>query len=348
LSEQDGKPPEPAWDDAPASPGKPQAPRKAFYEAVGIGTLAGVFVVALPYFFVYLYCSFQTSHDTSDLFPRGPYGISLLLLFPALQGFVFGWRCAKYHLGWYNSGAVLLMLFLDFVLASFVLREGVICLIMASPLLITLLYIGTYIGRFMGDRKGNAGKLHAAALPVLALFAAHDGAVTAPSYANAISDAVTINAPPEIVWHYIVEYPENTSPPEYWLWRIGMPMPQQSVAAAKTVGAARECKFTKGIGFKEKIIELVPAKTLTFSVTEQPQHPEVIGHFQLDKGQLQLERNADGTTTVIATSWYHLFVTPAAYFDWWVTDIVRNVHFRVLNHMKALAEEEAAGTKSGK
>ena len=81
---------------------------------------------------------------------------------------------------------------------------------------------------------------------------------------------------------------------------------------------------------------------MTFKVTKQPDHPEIVGHFSLDKGQLILEVNPDGTTTVIATSWYRLFVRPAAYFNWWATDITRNIHYRVLGHMKKLAEADMA------
>ena len=102
-------------------------------------------------------------------------------------------------------------------------------------------------------------------------------------------------------------------------------------------------------GFAIEITEIIPNKVLTFKVTAQPDHPEIVGHFSLDKGQLYLEANADGTTTVIATSWYRIFVRPAQYFDWWASDIVRNVHFRVLHHIRDLAEADrrrAAGSRS--
>jgi hypothetical protein len=67
---------------------------------------------------------------------------------------------------------------------------------------------------------------------------------------------------------------------------------------------------------------------------------EILGHWAVDKDQLYLEPNADGGTTVTATSWYRLFVAPAVSFDWWATDIARNIHRRVLSQVKRLAEAD--------
>jgi hypothetical protein len=85
-----------------------------------------------------------------------------------------------------------------------------------------------------------------------------------------------------------------------------------------------------------------------FDVTRQPDHPEIIGHFQFDRGEIRLAANADGTTTITATSWYRLFMRPALYFDWWTSDITHNVHFRVLNHLKTLAERDFAAAEGAR
>jgi uncharacterized protein YndB with AHSA1/START domain len=177
-------------------------------------------------------------------------------------------------------------------------------------------------------------------VPLALLAVAYDMEAGPPVYATSVADTMTINAPPEYVWRYIVSYPENDAPADYWLWRIGLPLPTRSVATAAEIGATRECRFSRGVVLKERITELVPDKVVTFDVTEQPDDPEILGHLTLDKGQLYLEPNADGSTTVIATTWYRLFVAPSVYFDWWATDIGRNVHRRVLSQVKRLAEAD--------
>ena len=94
-----------------------------------------------------------------------------------------------------------------------------------------------------------------------------------------------INAPPQRVWQYIIAYPANNAPADYWLWRLGLPSPVQSTASGQGVGAKRQCLFTGNIAFEEKLTEVTPGKRLTFDVTTQPNHPEVVGHFALQTGQ---------------------------------------------------------------
>ncbi len=216
------------------------------------------------------------------------------------------------------------------------LREGVICIIMATPIYIGVIALGILLGRTLTQSR----VVQVSLAPLVMLAVVGETLSGQPMYSNAISDAVTINAPPSAVWKYVVSYPENTSPPEYWLWKIGLPVPVQSTVQVQQVGATRLCRFTDGITFEERITELTPDKVLTFVVTKQPDHPEINGHFFLDKGQIYLEANPDGSTTVIATSWYRIFASQGWYFDWWAEDITREIHFRVLGHIKRLAEAD--------
>jgi hypothetical protein len=197
----------------------------------------------------------------------------------------------------------------------------------------------------MAWRARASRTLQVSLVPLIFLAVLGEATGPRPDYTAAVADSVVINAPPEFVWRYIVQYPENTSPPNYWLWRIGLPNPIQSVAEAPRLGATRLCRFSSGVAFEERIVELVPNQVMTFEVTRQPNDPEVIGHFRFERGQIRLSANRDGSTTVTATSWYRLFVRPAAYFDLWTADITRHVHFRVLNHVKQLAEHDYAAAQ---
>ena len=270
--------------------------------------------------------------------------IVFAILLPFVQGFLTGLQMGRYSARvWLYVGATLLIWLLDVCCAYFAFGEGALCLIFVSPIIIPAIAVGLAVGMAVGKaylRRGLNKTIYASVLPLFLLLSAYGAVQPKPDYGTAISDAVVVNAPPESIWRYIIQYPENKAPPEYWLWQIGLPTPIQSVADGKKIGAVRECRFTKGIVFKEKLTEVVPNKMLTFDITEQPEHPEIIGHFRLEKGQLQLKPNGDGTTTVTAISWYRLYVSPVFYFDLWASDIVRKVHFRVLNHMKDLAEAD--------
>ena len=301
--------------------------------------LLGAACVWLPYLLVpFLKGQLSESNGHVLMSVTLVYTIGLTVILPLVQGYILGNKLAFQRVritGWLPIPVLLV----DLLLAVSVLKEGSICLIIAAPFLLFVVALGQSLGAFIAKRK-NGKILNVMVFPLAVLAVALNTAMPPPIFKNAISDAVTINAPPEKVWKYVVRYPENNAPFEYWLWKIGLPAPMQSWADDIKVGARRECRFTGGAVFGEEITELIPAKVLTFKVTDQPNDPEILGHMSLDKGQMYLEANPDGTTTIIATSWYTLFVSPAFYFDWWAADTVRNVHFRVLNHIKRLAEAD--------
>lgn len=310
---------------------RPEIPRKIFWNYLLLCCFAAPLVVVVPCAAVYLL------HRPAA---AGSYIISIVCLIPFVQALSFGSLCGRYKAGVFYAGATLSILAADLLVGAAVLREGAICLLMALPLLAVIFLGGLGIGVVLGG-FARSPLVRSSAIPAILLFAAYDAQTGgAPVYATSVADTMTIDAPSAYVWRYIVSYPENYAPADYWLWQIGLPMPTQSIAAAAEIGAFRECRFSKGVVLKEKIVDLVPNRLLTFAVVEQPNDPEILGHLALDKGQMLLEPNADGSTTVIATSWYRLFVAPAGYFDWWAADVTRNIHRRVLGHIKHLAEAD--------
>jgi hypothetical protein len=312
----------------------PKISSQVFWRNLLICTFAAPLVVLLPYAAISL-----IDHSAPTARLPGSYIVSLVLLVPFFQGLSFGGVSGRYRVGGLYAGAGAFILGVDFLFAMAPLKEGVICLIIASPILVAVVAIGLAIGCALGGLV-RSPVVRSSVVPLALLAAAYDAQTGPPIYASSVADTMTINAPLAYVWPYLLTYPKNETPADYWLWKIGLPLPTQSVATAAAVGATRECRFSKGIVLKEKITELVPNKVVTFDVTEQPQDPEILGHLTLDKGQLYLEANADGSTTVIATTWYRLFVAPGAYFDWWAIDIGRNVHRRVLGQIKRLAEAD--------
>lgn len=322
-------------DDVPA---KPTAKRSAI--AVAIGFFAGLFVVGLPYISVWIHAvATGAAPFGSSLTSVVGFNASLTMLFPLIQGAAMGIALGRLR---YDVAAVsilsLWMVVVDVVAAAVIIRDGVICLIIMSPLLYFMIWIGGLIGRAVFFKLGR--RVQVSLVPLVMLAVIVETRLPAPDLRAEITDSVIVNAPPEYVWRYVTTYPENRDPPEYWLWQAGLPYPTQSIADAPEVGATRICAFNTGIAFEERIVELQPNEVMTFEVTAQPDHPEVNGHFQFDRGQIRLTRNADGTTTLTAISWYRLFVRPAIYFNWWTEDITRQVHFRVLNHIKDLAEAD--------
>lgn len=221
--------------------------------------------------------------------------------------------------------------------AWLIFREGTICLIIISPLLYPLLLAGALAGRvwFRADRT----KLNLCVLPVLAVLIAAEPLARVEGQA-VVTDEIVIHARPTKVWPHITSFPEITTRPRFWLFRLGLPRPMATTCAGDYVGADRRCIFSGGAVFRETVAEISPNEKLIFDIVESPPDPELIGHLTPHRGQFELRDNHDGTTTLIGRTWYSLHVRPQWYFNWWTRYVFGAVHLRVMEEAREQSEEE--------
>ncbi len=222
-------------------------------------------------------------------------------------------------------------------ICAFFMQEGIICIIIVSPLILAFMWIGVLIGKYILKRDNST--LQASTALIFLILFVYD-TFSEHNYRNVVTDEITINAPRQAVWKYVAAHPLNTREPDYWLFRIGLPNPIQSTITADSVGAERKCVFSNGATFDEVIVDNVPDSLFTFDIIKQPVDPEIIGHIEIRRGQFILAENPDGTTRLLGKSWYRLMVYPSWYYDIWAEDITREVHLRVMNHIKILAEND--------
>jgi len=244
------------------------------------------------------------------------------------------WRRLNRTLGWSFLDALWLTL-AGLAAAFIVLREGIVCIVIVSPVLYVFILCGVLLGRIWF--RPNHSKLHLTIFPLLALIALGESVYHSEGLA-VVTDRIIINAPPAKVWPHVLAFPEIPDPPSYWIFRLGLPYPTTTTNSGNFVGADRQCIFSNGVVIKERVAEFVPNEKLTFDIAEQPTDPEAYGHITLHRGQFVLQDNHDGTTTLIGSSWYTLHVRPRWYFDLWTRDMSREVHLRVMNYIKRLAE----------
>lgn len=276
----------------------------------------------------------------TNIFAGGPNVIfwAEFIVVPILMGIISAWCWRNADLGSrkltayciYNIGITI-------ILSGIFLGEGVICLIIVSPLLFAFVVIGAFSGRAMFKKNNNTLNL-SIVTALIALFIM-DG-YSKHYYVNEVTDQVVIHAPVEKVWPYVVAYDRIKEQPKYWLFKIGMPSPVQSTATGYYAGAGRKCIFSNGYTFDEKIVTYDVNHNLTFDITNQPRDPEIMGHIDILRGQFLLHDNGNGTTTVTGNSWYRLYVFPAWYYDIWAKSITRNVHIRVMEHIKEICEQQ--------
>ncbi|MGZ3833865.1 MAG: SRPBCC family protein [Mucilaginibacter sp.] len=266
----------------------------------------------------------------------GTFIFSEFVIIPMLMGIIAAWFWRPLELtGRAAAGKSVINACLGIFLSSIFMGEGVVCLIIVSPLVLAFVMGGTFIGRAMFGR--NNQKLNVSIVGLLLAVFVVDS-VSEHHYENMVSDSITINAPATEVWKHVVAFPRIKEKNKYWLFRVGMPSPVESTVDGYYLGAGRKCIFSNGYTFDEKITTYDENHNLTFAVTNQPRDPEIMGHIDIKQGQFLLHDNGNGTTTLTGNSWYRLYVFPTWYYDTWAQSITRNVHLRVMEHIKELSE----------
>ncbi|MEQ1858759.1 MAG: hypothetical protein ABMA13_02360 [Chthoniobacteraceae bacterium] len=233
--------------------------------------------------------------------------------------------------------------------------EGIICLVMAAPLALVLASLGAMLAYGLQRalwQDASSDRVFCVALlcaPVLALIEHHDP----PSVPLLrVTTPIEIAAPPEIVWRHVVSF-ADLPPPTEFMFRHGIAYPVRARIEGRGVGAIRYCEFSTG-AFVEPIEVWDEPRLLKFSVSENPapmeewtpfrsvEPPHLHGYFCSQRGQFRLVVRADGGTTLEGTTWYHHHMWPSAYWQAMSDVVLHRIHARVLRHVRALAEADAA------
>lgn len=304
--------------------------------AIGLSQLIGG---AMIFFSIYVFSS---------------YGASLFLGTPLLMGAAAGFLYNRRRSQTYGSSLLVGMgsvFFAEVALLLFAL-EGAVCLVMAAPLLLPLGLMGGLIGKAIADATRHSGTELVAAILVLPLVAGVEALLVHPSE-RVVTSSVEIDAPPEVVWHNVVDFPELMEPPA-WYFACGIACPQRARIVGRGVGATRYCEFTTGT-FVEPITSWEPPRRLAFDVAQQPEpmfeltpyrsvHPPHLEHsLKSTHGEFRLIALPGGPTRLEGCTWYRLEMLPQWYWTVWSDGLIHRIHERVLTHIKRLSERDASG-----
>lgn len=227
--------------------------------------------------------------------------------------------------------------------------EGLICLIMASPLALMLNLVGVVVGKAITALiKDLRTKNFVSAILILIvpfLFGFETSIKSEPNVHKVVS-TVEINAPIEKVWETVVAFPQIEKEPEGIL-KLGFAYPVNAKIDGSGVGAVRYCNFNTG-AFVEPITVWQKPNLLAFDVKEQPApmieksfydeiHPAHLDYIKSQRGQFRLYEK-DGKTVVEGTTFYTHEIAPDFYWKLFSDEIIHQIHLRVLNHIKEVAE----------
>lgn len=226
--------------------------------------------------------------------------------------------------------------------------EGLICVLMAVPLMLPLGALGGLLGKAIADSTRRPSHEVMAVILVLPILAVAEASFLPSSTEYEVMTAVEIDAPPDVVWEHVIDFPD-LPPAHELLFRAGVACPERARIAGEGVGAERHCEFTTGT-FVEPITVWEPARRLAFDVTDQPapmfelspyRHvhpPHLDGYLRSNRGEFRLIALPDGRTRLEGRTWYEFDMFPQSYWTLWSDQIIHLIHQRVLLHVKQLAE----------
>jgi uncharacterized membrane protein YhaH (DUF805 family) len=244
---------------------------------------------------------------------------------------------------------VLLMLAFSAGLVMLVAIEGLFCVLMSAPLALALAAMGSRFGRWMAGRREEPVRHALIGMLALPLGAALGGSPS-PEGQHEVLSVVEIDAPADIVWKHVVEFPP-LAPPAELIFRMGIAYPLRAHIEGTGVGAVRHCVFSTGT-FVEPVTAWEPGRLLAFDVTEQPAPlsewspyaditpPHLDGYFRTRRGEFRLIPLSDGRTRLEGRTWYELEIAPSAYWMLFTDAFITRIHHRVLTHIGRLAEAE--------
>ena len=230
--------------------------------------------------------------------------------------------------------------------------EGLICIIMALPVAIPLSLLGGFVGFLVQRHAGTPSEAHSMMiLMMLVPFGVIGAEKVGPAETPRMSvqTSIQIDAPTSKVWQNLIEFPDVGEPPTS-LFRFGVAYPIHARITDDGIGTIRQCLFSTGT-YVEKITAWEEGRRLGFTVVSGPEgmrewspydiHPRHLdGYFVPESAEFRLTATPDGGTQLEGISWYRNSMWPSPYWRLWSDALLHQVHMRVFQHIKKLAESQ--------
>jgi hypothetical protein len=238
------------------------------------------------------------------------------------------------------------------VASIFVLHEGVICLVMLSPVWLVSGWGGAFAMRSQRKRRGRALESSFLIIPLVAAMV--EAQVPIPHEAVTLTRSVLVRAAPEEIWPYAVSSRDIGDHEGRWTIThniIGMPRPRDSVVVGTGVGAVRTAYWGDHVNFQERIVAWEPGRKLgwRFNFTNSTvqdytdKHISPDGAFlKMDSGDYVLRRVSADTTELTLTTRYVAKTHVNLYAKLWGELLMGDVEENVLTIIKDRAERASA------
>jgi hypothetical protein len=281
----------------------------------------------------------------------GSYGYTMFVVSPFIIGSTtgyFGNRRQDIGVGNTQRLVVAALLLGGIALLAFAL-EGILCLIMAWPLVFGIAFVGGLLGRAIALQSQGPPRQALSSLALLPLaFATENGLPATVQFDT--QERIQVSASPEKVWKLLLRT-DLSAEPVSLPFRLGIAYPVRGEVLGEGIGAIRQGEFSTGT-VVEKITEWVPSRKLAFVMLNQApamrelspyaqvHAPHVIGYFRTTDTRFDLVARDGGGTEVIELTSHELKLEPVLYWLPLARWVVRMNNTRVLAYLKRQAEKD--------
>lgn len=238
-------------------------------------------------------------------------------------------------------------------LASFyVLHEGVICIVMLSPVWLASGWAGAFVMRSRRHRQGRTLQSSFLIIPLVAAMV--EAQLPIPHETVSLSRTIVVRAAPADIWPYAVSSRDIGHHEGRWTIShnmIGIPRPRESSVVGSGVGAVRTAYWGDHINFEERIVTWAPGRKLgwDFNFTNSSvqdytdKHISPDGEFlKIDSGDYVLRPISPDLTEVTLTTRYVAKTHVNLYAKLWGELMMGDIQDNVLTIIKTRAERDAA------
>jgi hypothetical protein len=240
-----------------------------------------------------------------------------------------------------------------------ILHEGVICLIMLSPIWIACGWAGAFTLRTLRRRVNERRTIESTfvILPLLAgLLEAH---VPVPHEHVQLTRSILVHATPAEIWPYAVENPSISPREGRWTIThdiIGLPRPRATVMHGEGVGAVRTAYWGDHINFEEHITGWAPGRMLGWrfrfsnrslqDYTDKHISPD--GQFlKIESGDYAITPLAPGLTRLTLNTRYIAMTHVNLYARLWGEFLLGDTEDNILTIIQHRAEAAHARSAAG-
>ncbi len=268
------------------------------------------------------------------------YGPALFVAIPILHGMAAGilsqcweprpWGVAA-KAAWLSVG----LMTLGFLVSA---AEGIVCLLMAAPLVLPLIFLGAWLG-WRARQGSGVARVSFPAVGVVALAVGGGTILPAPESGGEVRTSWWVDAPPSRVWPLVLGL-DSIPEPDWWLFRLGVAHPLRTWTRED---GTRMCELSTG-SMPEIVIAREEGRRLTFRVLATPPSiretnpfgevhaPHLRTTYRCREGEFVLTPERGGTR-LDTRSTYGLRMGPAWYWRLWSAMIVRHTHERVVREI---------------